>query len=268
MNATQSLAARTGGFFHRYANPGRFLRLGARLQPWLTWPALALSITGIVWGLFFSPADWQQGDSVRIMYVHVPAAWLASSGYMALAVCSLLSLVWRHPLADLAAVEIGPVGAAYRRLLATGSLWGKPMWGTWWVWDARLTSVLVLFFLYLGHIALIRAFDEPQRGYRAAAILGLAGAVDLPIIKFSVQWWNTLHQPDSITLTGAPTMSTAMLWPLLVCTIGFTLGFAAIVVARLRAAIMESRVRTALAARRGRPAAREDAGAGLDGAVA
>ncbi|GAA4479917.1 heme ABC transporter permease [Gluconacetobacter asukensis] len=271
LNATPSLAARTGNFFHRYANPGRFLRLGARLQPWLTWPAILLSVAGIVWGLFLSPADWQQGDSVRIMYVHVPAAWLASSGYMGLAICSLLSLVWRHPLADLAAVEIGPVGASVTAIcLATGSLWGKPMWGTWWVWDARLTSVLVLFFLYLGHIALIRAFDEPQRGYRAAAILGLAGAVDLPIIKFSVQWWNTLHQPDSITLTAAPTMSTAMLWPLLVCTIGFTLGFAAILVARLRAAVMESRVRTALAMRRGRTDSHDaqDSGQDLSGAVA
>ncbi|NHO32667.1 heme ABC transporter permease [Acetobacter fallax] len=251
MSATPTLTERAGALFHRYANPGRFLRLGVKLQPWLTWPALILSVTGLVWGLFFSPADWQQGDSVRIMYVHVPCAWLASSGYFALAVCSVLSLVWRHPLADLAAVEIGPVGACVTATcLATGSLWGKPMWGTWWVWDARLTSVLVLFFLYLGHIALIRGFDDPQRGYRAAAILALAGAVDLPIIKFSVQWWNTLHQPDSITLRGAPTMSHAMLWPLLVCTLGFTLGFAAIVVARLRAGVMESRIRSLLSSPR------------------
>ncbi|MDG6094564.1 heme ABC transporter permease [Acetobacter sp. AN02] len=240
--------ARLGAVFHRYANPGRFLRLGARLQPWLTWPALLLTLTGLGWGLFFSPADWQQGDSVRIMYVHVPCAWLASSGYFALAVCSLLSLVWRHSLADLAAAEIGPVGASVTAVcLATGSLWGKPMWGTWWVWDARLTSVLVLFFLYLGHIALIRAFDDPQRGYRAAAILALAGTVDLPIIKFSVQWWNTLHQPASITLTRAPTMASSMLWPLALSALGFTLGFAAIVVARLRASVMENRARILLA---------------------
>ena len=154
---------------------------------------------------------------MRIMYVHVPSAWLASAGYLALAVCSVLSLVWRHPLADLAAVEIGPVGAGFTALcLATGSLWGKPMWGAWWVWDARLTSVLVLFFLYLGHIALVRAFDDPERGYRAGAILALVGVVNLPIIKFSVDWWNTLHQPATITLTGAPTMYVGMLWPLLV----------------------------------------------------
>ena len=239
-----------GGFLHRFANPGRFLRLATRVQPWLTAAALILTVWGLVWGLFFSPADWQQGDAVRIMYVHVPAAWLASLGYIALAACSLLSLIWRHPLADLAAAEIGPVGAGITAVcLASGSLWGKPMWGAWWVWDARLTSVLVLFFLYLGHIALLRAFDEPQRGYRAAAILALVGAVDLPIIKFSVQWWNTLHQPDSITLTGAPTMSMSMLEPLMISALGFSLGFAAIITARLRAAVMEQRLRALLMAR-------------------
>ena len=160
------------------------------------------------------------------MYIHVPAAWLASAGYVGLALCSLAALVWRHPLADLAAAEIGPVGAGFTALcLATGSLWGKPMWGAWWVWDARLTSVLVLFFLYLGHIALVRAFDDPVRGARAGAILALVGVVNLPIIKFSVDWWNTLHQPATITLTGAPGMHVDMLWPLLVCTLGFTLAF-------------------------------------------
>jgi heme exporter protein C len=245
-----------GGLLHRFANPGRFLRLGSRLQPWLTWPAVVLSVVGLGWGLFLSPADWQQGDAVRIMYVHVPAAWLGSAGYAALALCGLLSLVWRHRLADLAAAEIGPVGACVTGLcLLSGSLWGRPMWGAWWVWDARLTSVLVLFFLYLGHVALIRAFDDPARGARAAAILALAGAVDLPIIKFSVQWWNTLHQPDSITLTGAPTMSLSMLWPLLVCTLGFSFGFAAIVLARLRAAVMEMRTRTLLLGRGSRATA-------------
>src|ERR1700712_1680002 len=246
----KSRPARGGGLLHRFANPGRFLRAAARVQPWLTAAALILTTWGLVWGLFFSPADWQQGDAVRIMYVHVPTAWLASAGYVALAVCSALSLVWRHPLADLAAAEIGPVGACVTAIcLASGSLWGKPMWGAWWVWDARLTSVLGLFFLYLGHIALLRAFDEPQLGSRAGAILALVGAVDLPIIKFSVQWWNTLHQPDSITLTGAPTMSMSMLWPLLVCTLGFSFGFAAIVTARLRAAVIEQRLRSLLLGR-------------------
>ena len=235
---------------HRFANPGQFLRLSGTLVPWLSAGALVLIAIGLIWGLVFAPADWQQGNAVRIMYIHVPAAWLASAGYAGLAACSVASLVWRHPLADLAAVEIGPVGAGFTALcLATGSLWGKPMWGAWWVWDARLTSVLVLFFLYLGHIALVRAFDDPVRGYRAGAILALVGVVDLPIIKFSVDWWNTLHQPDTITLTGAPHMYIAMLWPLLFSTLGYTLAFAANVLSRTRAAVMERRIRALLMAR-------------------
>ncbi|WP_158744978.1 heme ABC transporter permease, partial [Acidisphaera sp. L21] len=224
MDATTLSALRANRGLHRFANPGRFLRLAAAVQPWLAWGGLLVTAAGLYWALFVSPADWQQGDAVRIMYVHVPAAWLASLGYLSLAVCSAASIIWRHPLADLAAVEIGPVGAGFTAIcLATGSLWGKPMWGAWWVWDARLTSVLVLFFLYLGHIALVRAFDDPQRGYRAGAILALIGVVNLPIIKFSVDWWNTLHQPATITLTGAPTMALSMLWPLLVCAVGYTL---------------------------------------------
>ncbi len=239
-----------GRNLHRFANPGRFLRLSGAVLPWLSIAALLLTGIGLAWGLFLAPADWQQGDAVRIIYVHVPSAWLASAGYFALAVCSFVALVWRHPLADLAAAEIGPVGAGFTGLcLATGSLWGKPMWGAWWVWDARLTSVLVLFFLYLGHVALVRAFDDPQRGYHAGAILALVGVVNLPIIKFSVDWWNTLHQPASISLTGAPTMSSSMLWPLFVSAIGYTLCFAAIVTARTRAAVMERRIRGLLMAR-------------------
>src|SRR5277367_4817340 len=234
MDASSTLPSRParrapGRSLHRFANPWRFLRLAARVQPFLTWPALLITAAGLIGGLFLSPADYQQGDAVRIMYVHVPAAWLASSGYAALAAASFVSIVWRHPLADLAAAEIGPVGAAVTALcLASGSLWGKPMWGAWWVWDARLTSVLVLFFLYVGHIALIRAFDDQERGYRSAAILALIGVVNLPIIKFSVDWWNTLHQPASITLTGSPTIYASMLWPLLFAAVGYTLLFAAI----------------------------------------
>ncbi len=235
---------------HRFANPGRFLRISGRVLPFLSAAALVLTLAGLGAGLFLAPADWQQGDAVRIMYVHVPSAWLASFGYVALAVCSLLSLVWRHPLADLAAAEISPVGAGFTALcLATGSIWGKPMWGAWWVWDARLTSVLVLFFLYLGHVALVRAFDDPQRGYRAGAILALVGVVNLPIIKFSVDWWNTLHQPASIGLTGSPTMHFDMLWPLAVAALGYTLAFMAIVIARTRAAVLERRIHGLLMAR-------------------
>ncbi len=246
----ESYPVPAGRGLHRFANPGRFLRLSGRVLPFLAIPALLLTLGGLGWGLFVAPGDWQQGDAMRIIYIHVPAAWLASGGYLSLAICAVLSLVWRHPLADLAAVEIGPVGAAFTALcLATGSLWGKPMWGAWWVWDARLTSVLVLFFLYLGHIALVRAFDDPVRGYRAGAILALVGVVNLPVIKFSVDWWNTLHQPATITVTGAPTMHVSMLVPLLVCVAGFSLGFAAIVTARLRAAVMERRIRGLLLAR-------------------
>src|SRR6202046_393212 len=163
---------RTGRSLHRFANPGRFLRLSRRLFPWLMLPGAVLTILGLSWGLFWSPADWQQGDASRIMYIHVPAAWLAMAGYATLAVCSFFSIIWRHPLADLAAEEIGPVGAGFTFVcLVSGSLWGRPEWGAYWVWDARLTSVLILFFLYLGHIALIRAFDNPAHGHRAAAIL-------------------------------------------------------------------------------------------------
>ena len=240
---------RTGHILHRFANPGRFLRLGAVVQPYLTWGAVILLLIGLGSGMFLAPADRIQHDAMRIIYIHVPAAWLASSGYFALALCSVLALVWRHPLADLAAAEISPVGAAITAVaLATGSIWGKPMWGAWWVWDARLTSVLVLFFLYLGHVALVRAFDDPERGARAGAILALVGVVNLPIIKFSVDWWNTLHQPASITLAGSPGMDSAILWPLLFSALGFSLGFAALVLARVRAAVMERRIRGLLLA--------------------
>ncbi|WP_428532967.1 heme ABC transporter permease [Rhodopila sp.] len=244
---TAAVSTRSKRPRRHFANPGQFLRLSGKVLPWLLWPGGLLTIVGIVWGAFFAPDDWQQGDMVRIMYVHVPFAWLASAGYFSLAVCSFVSLVWRHPLADLAAVEIGPVGAGFTAVcLATGSLWGKPEWGAWWVWDARLTSVFILFLLYLGHIALVRAFDDPARGYRAGSILAVVGVINLPIIKFSVDWWNTLHQPASIGLTGAPTIASSMLWPLFFSALGFTLLFSGIVVARTRAAIMERRIRSLL----------------------
>lgn len=232
--------AQSPKLMERFANPGRFIRVTQWLLPLLTIAGFITLAVGLVWALIFAPADWQQGETVRIMYIHVPMAILASTGYFLLAICGASSLVWRHPIANIAAREIGPIGATVTALcLITGSLWGKPMWGTWWVWDARLTSVLLLFFLFIGHIALIRGFDDAQRGYRAAAILALAGVVDLPIIKFSVNWWNTLHQPDSITLTHAPAMSLSMLLPLAVCMVGFFLGFAALVTGQVRAALLE-----------------------------
>lgn len=235
--------------FSDLANPTRFLALASRLLPWFAGLTALLFAVGLTLS-FTTEGDYQQGETVRIMYVHVPAAWLSMMCYTVMAISALGTLVWRHPLADVAAKAAAPLGAGFTFLaLATGSLWGKPMWGAWWVWDARLTSVLVLLFLYLGHIALVRAFDDPVRGYRAGAILALVGVVNLPVIKFSVDWWNTLHQPATITVTGAPTMHVSMLVPLLVCVTDFSLGFAAIVTARLRAAVMERRIRGLLLAR-------------------
>jgi heme exporter protein C len=240
---------KTGGWVHYLANPARFMRVATPALPWLTGGSLLLCVVGIVWGYAIAPADWEQGDAARIMYVHVPAAWVAMAGYAALAVCSLLSIVWRHPLADIAAEEIGPIGAGFTAVcLVSGSLWGKPMWGAYWVWDARLTSVLILFFLYLGHVALIRAFDNKAHGYRAAAILALAGAVNLPIIVFSVQWWNTLHQGNTISISGGSKIYITMLYPLLVSTLGFYLAFITMVVARVCAAICERKTASALLA--------------------
>lgn len=253
------MSSSTSRSLHRFANPGQFLRLSDAVLPWLVVGGILLTGIGLVWGVAFVPDDAVQGNTVKIMYVHVPAAWLAESGYAGLALCSFLSIVWRHPLADLAAAEISAVGAGFAALcLATGSLWGKPEWGAWWVWDLRLTSMLILLFLYLGHIAIVRAFDDPARGYRAGAVLALVGAVDLPIIKFCVEKWNllgmewggnTLHQPASIGLTTQPTIHTSMLWPLLIAAIGYTLCFAAIVTARTQAAVMERRIRGLLMVR-------------------
>jgi heme exporter protein C len=207
---------------------------------------------GLAWGLFFSPPDYQQGDFVRIMYVHVPFAWLSSAGYACLGTCSIVSIVSRHPLADVAAKEIAPVGASFTAVcLITGALWGKPTWGAWWVWDARLTSVFLLFLLYLGHITIVRAFDDQQKGFRAASILGVVGLVNLPIIKFSVTWWNTLHQPASITLTDASSIASPMLWPLAFTMIGYTVIFTAIVLDAIGAAILEARYRSIIANRFG-----------------
>jgi heme exporter protein C len=229
---------------HRFANPARFMRLSAAVLPWVaTATALALA-AGLYLALFVAPPDYQQGESVRIMFVHVPAAVMATSVYAGMALASAVALIWRHPLADIAAQESAPIGASFTLIcLVTGSLWGKPMWGTWWVWDARLTSVLVLFFLYLGYLALVNAFDDPTRGARAGAILALVGVVNLPIIKFSVDWWNTLHQPASIIRLGGPTIDSSMLTPLFVMMAGFALFFVTLLLVRIRAAVLAQRLR-------------------------
>jgi heme exporter protein C len=229
---------------HRFANPNRFLRLAAAILPWCAIAAAACLGLGLYFALFASPPDYQQGEAVRIMYVHVPAAWMALFVYTIVAAASAVALIWRHPLADLVAQAASPVGAAFTLLaLVTGSLWGKPMWGAWWVWDARLTSVLVLFFLYLGHIALSRAFEDPTRGSRAAAVLAVVGFVNVPIIHFSVEWWNTLHQPASVFRLGGPTIAREMLLPLFLMAFGFTFYFMTVLILRMRAEIAERKLR-------------------------
>jgi heme exporter protein C len=228
----------------KYANPARFNRLAARLMPWFAWPAGLLILVGLYFALVASPADYQQGETVRIMYVHVPSAWMALFVYSSMALASAVGLIWKHPLAHLSAEAAAPIGACFTFLcLFTGSLWGKPMWGTWWVWDARLTSVLILFFLYLGYMALNSAFDDPSRGERSAAVLALIGFVNVPIIKFSVDWWNTLHQPASVVKMSGPAIHASMLVPLLMMAVGFTLFFFAVLLIRMRALMLARRAR-------------------------
>ena len=230
--------------FHRFANPARFLRMSAALLPWTAALTLVLMATGFYLALAGSPADYQQGESVRILYVHVPAAWMALFCYASLAAASAVAIIWKHLLADLVAKATAPVGACFTFLaLVTGSLWGKPMWGTWWVWDARLTSVLILFFLYLGYMALRGAFDSPARGAKAAAILALVGFVNVPIIKFSVDWWNTLHQPASVFKMDGPAIHPSMLAPLLVMALAYTVFYLWVLMLRVRGEIAASKIR-------------------------
>lgn len=197
------------------ANPLRFERLARPALPWLAAATALLTMLGLYYALFNSPADYQQGESVRIMYVHVPAAWMALFCYTVIAGASAVGFIWKHPLADVAAKETAPIGASFTLLaLVTGSLWGKPMWGAWWAWDARLTSMLILLFLYIGYMSLWRAFPDKTRAARLAAILAIVGFVNIPIIKFSVDWWNSLHQPASVFRGGGPTIDASMLRPL------------------------------------------------------
>ncbi len=228
--------------FSDLANPTRFLALADRLLPWLAGLTALFFVAGI-WLSFTTEGDYQQGETVRIMYVHVPAAWLSMMCYSVMALAALGTLVWRHPLADVSSRAAAPIGACFTFLaLVTGSLWGKPMWGTWWVWDARLTSVFVLFLMYLGLMALNRAIDDPARSSKVSAILVLVGFVNIPIIKFSVEWWNTLHQPASVMRLDGPTIDPEFLRPLIVMAIAFTLLFFTLHIAAMRNEILRRRV--------------------------
>jgi heme exporter protein C len=224
------------------ANPTRFVALADRVVPLLAVAATLVLAIGLYMS-FTAPEDFQQGITVRIMYIHVPFAWLAMLCYTLMAASALGTLVWRHPLADVALKAAAPVGAVFTALaLVTGSIWGKPMWGTWWVWDARLTSVFVLFLMYLGIIALTRAFDDAGRAAWAAAIMTLVGFINVPIIKFSVDWWNTLHQPASVFRLDGPAIAPSLLWPLLVMAVGFTLLFFTLHLVAMRTEIARRRV--------------------------
>jgi heme exporter protein C len=226
------------------ANPTRFLALAGRLLPWLYGLAVAVLAAGLYLS-FAAPEDYQQGITVRIMYIHVPFAWLSMMCYSVMAISALGTLVWRHPLADVSVKAAAPIGATFTALaLLTGSIWGKPMWGTWWVWDGRLTSVFVLFLLYLGIIALTRALDDPARSARAAAVIVLIGFLNIPVIKFSVDWWATLHQPASVFRLDGPTIHPSLLWPLLVMALGFTILFFALHLNAMRTEVWRRRVAT------------------------
>ena len=208
--------------FNFLANPSRFRLFSQKVYPYTLFIMSIFMSTGLWFGLFNSPPDYQQGETVRIMYVHVPAAWMAMMIYFFMTIMSIFALVWRHPLADILSKCSAPIGAGFTLVaLVTGSIWGKPTWGTWWVWDARLTSVFILFLIYMGHITLVRAFEDEYKGARAGAILTLIGAFNLPIIKFSVDWWNTLHQPASVLKLGGPSIHIEMMVPLILMALGF-----------------------------------------------
>jgi heme exporter protein C len=227
-----------------FANPTRFMKLSGVLLPWLSAIAV-LSLTAGLYLGFTCPPDYQQGDTVRIMFIHVPAAWVAMMTYGLMALASLIGLVNRHPLADVAAKTAAPLGALFTALaLITGSLWGKPMWGTYWVWDGRLTSFLLLLFLYLGYTALWNAIEDETRAARAAAILALVGVVNLPIIEFSVEWWTTLHQGESIVRMGGPLIASVYLWPLGLMALGYTTLFFTLWLVRIRTEILDRRARS------------------------
>jgi len=226
-------------WLHPYANPEVTYRFTGKIRPWFSWASFILLTIGMVWALIFAPADYQQGDSFRIFYIHVPAAMLSMGIYVGMAIAALSSLVWQLRMADASAAALAPIGAVFTAIaLLTGAAWGKPMWGTWWVWDARLTSELILLFLYLGVIALHNAFDDKQLAGKAAGILSLVGVINIPIIKYSVEWWNTLHQGATVSKLGKPSMSMDMFIPFLFCFIGFSCLVGAIMCTRFQTEIL------------------------------
>jgi heme exporter protein C len=226
-------------WLHKFASPPHAYRLAGRLAPWFGWPAFLLIVAGLYGGLVLAPADYQQGDAFRILYVHAPSAWMSMFIYGTMATGSFIGLVWRIKLAHAVAAASAPVGAWFTFVaLATGAIWGKPMWGTWWVWDARLTSELILLFLYVGLIALRASIDDRDRADRASAVLAIVGVVNLPIIHYSVYWWNTLHQGATISKLGKPSITGEMLWPLLTMMVAFTLYYGGVLMLRLRAEIL------------------------------
>jgi heme exporter protein C len=241
-------------WFHRLASPPHIYGLAGKLVPWFGWPAALLIVAGLYGGLVLAPPDYQQGDGFRIIYVHAPSAWMSLMVYSTLAVSAGIGLIWRMKVAHAVAASCAPIGASFTVVaLATGMLWARPMWGTYWEWDPRLTSELVLLFLYLGYMALRSSFDDVQRADRTSAILAVVGIVNVPIIHFSVEWWNSLHQAPTVMKFGKPTMPAAMLVPLLLMILGFTLYFVAILLVRLRGEVLRrertaSWIRTALQA--------------------
>lgn len=231
---------------HAFANPTRFLSIARPLTGWLFWSGLLLTGAALGMGLFYSPPDYLQGDLVRMMYVHVPTVWLGMAGWSGIFLASLMQLVWRHPLSGIAARAIAAPGAMFTALgLLTGSIWGRPAWGAWWVWDGRLTSMLVLLFLYIGFMALAAADEGRASIGKITAIFGVIGAINLPIIHYSVTWWNSLHQPQSLTLSGS-TIDSTMLWPLAFSALGFSLLFGSIVLLRMRTIIADIRIEARL----------------------
>lgn len=227
-------------FLHKFASPPHFYRLAGKMVPWFGGLAALLLAYGLFGGLVTAPADYQMGDGFRIIYVHVPSAWMSLMTYVTMAFAAAIGLIWRIKLAHAVAAATAPIGASFTALaLMTGSIWGKPMWGTWWVWDARLTSELVLFFLFAGYMALRASFDDTTRADRASAVLAIVGVVNVPIIHYSVQWWNTLHQGPTVSKLSAPSIDTDMLIPLLAMTLGFTLYFGAVLLVRVRGEVLE-----------------------------